>query len=453
MLHTDNSIVSSAHSCYSIPPLHAHLSTNTPIPNPLSIHVSPTVLSGPTDRRIAAEASLRVTQSRSTSGARTVPYGSSAFFRPRAPFKLAAFNVRTLARIGQQAALARTMESLAIDVCCLSETRIYDSSSVKRLSAPSNSSRSYYLRLSGDDEAAESGQAGVGIVLSSIAEASLLEWIPVDSRLCAVRLKGSCRRSRLREETRNLFVIAAYAPTDCSSDAVKDGFYQRLHDLLRTIPRSDVVILAGDLNARVGRLSADESHLGGCFGLECSRSDNGERLLSLCSEHRLFLSSTNFKHSKRRSATWRPPSPAISWGQLDHIAISYSWRGCVQDCRSYWSTCLDSDHALVCARLSMRFGGHPHRKHGRLNVAKLSQPAVLNEFQDELASELATIPQNNVDEHWNGIRQSMQSAGLKSCGLTQRRVKHWVSGVSLQLMACAAKFGYQLEERPRNLVE
>jgi hypothetical protein len=63
------------------------------------------------------------------------PGHPAAFLRPRVPFKLATFNVRTLARIGQQAALARTLETLAIDICCLQETRIQDSSSVIQLTS------------------------------------------------------------------------------------------------------------------------------------------------------------------------------------------------------------------------------------------------------------------------------------------------------------------------------
>ena len=181
-------------------------------------------------------------------------------------------------------------------------------------------------------------------------------------------------------------------------------------------------------------MSAVESHLGGRCGLDCLRSDNGERLLSLCSEHRLFLASTNFRHSKRHSATWRSPPPATSWSQIDHIAISYSWRGCVQDCRSYWRTCLDSDHALVCARISMRFGGHPHRRHGRLNVTRLAVPTVRDNSQNELASKLATVRKSCVEEHWNDIHQAMQTASLETCGLTQQSVEPWVSAASLQLI-------------------
>ena len=63
-----------------------------------------------------------------------------------------------------------------------------------------------------------------------------------------------------------------------------------------------------------------------------------------------FLANSNFKHKKIHCATWRSPNPEHSWIQLDHIAISRAWRGCIQDGRSYWSTAFDSDHALVLAR-------------------------------------------------------------------------------------------------------
>jgi exonuclease III len=286
------------------------------------------------------ESSSRITNTTIPTNARVSrPAGPHAILRPRVQFKLGTFNVRTLMQSGQQAGLARTMESLQIDICCLSETRLQDSSSVICLTSPADSSVRFHLRLSGDQAAAAAGLAGVGIALSCRAEAALLDWIPVDSRLCAVRLRGSCKVSRHRNDTYNLFVVSAYAPTDCSSDLVKDQFYHNLHNLLRKAHKRDVVILAGDLNARVGRLSPSEKHLGGHHGLDSVRNDNGDRLLSLCSDHQLFLASTNFRHSRRRSATWRPPSSQQDWTQIDHVAISYRWRSSVQDCRSHWSTC------------------------------------------------------------------------------------------------------------------
>ncbi|TNN21292.1 hypothetical protein EWB00_010463, partial [Schistosoma japonicum] len=97
----------------------------------------------------------------------------------------------------------------------------------------------FTLRVSGSPDAASRGLAGVGIALSRRAELALLDWIPVDSRLCANRDTRRC-----------LFVVSAYAPTDCSSDEVKDELYSKLTDLLQKTRRSDIVIMAGDLNAQ-----------------------------------------------------------------------------------------------------------------------------------------------------------------------------------------------------------
>ena len=179
------------------------------------------------------------------------------------------------------------------------------------------------MRLSGDPVASSSGLAGVGVALSARAEAALIDWIPINSRLCAVRLESSIKVRRNRREKRCLFIISAYAPTDCSPDAIKDEFYHQLTVLLQKARPTDIAIPAGDLNAQVGRLGTEESRLGGRWGLVGRRTDNGDRLLQLCTDHNLFLASTNFRHSHRRCATWRPPSASQAWTQIDHIAISY----------------------------------------------------------------------------------------------------------------------------------
>ncbi|KER21865.1 hypothetical protein T265_09900 [Opisthorchis viverrini] len=115
---------------------------------------------------------------------------SKSIFKPRRPVYLAAFNVRTLKRAVQQAAVALTLDSLGFDVCCVSETRIQDTSTVTELTAPSVSTR-FQIRISGDPEATAARCAGVGIVPSHRAKVSLIDWVPVDSHLFAFRLATS----------------------------------------------------------------------------------------------------------------------------------------------------------------------------------------------------------------------------------------------------------------------
>ncbi|CAH8543008.1 unnamed protein product [Dicrocoelium dendriticum] len=158
---------------------------------------------------------------------------SASIWIPRFSFSLACLSVRTLLQVGQQAVLARTLETLSIDICYLSETRLQDSSSVLTLRSPSGDTSSIFsLRLYGDDAVLSTGQAGVGIALSPRTIAVLVDWIPIISRMCAVRLTGSFKASKSRGTNRCLFIIVAYAPANCSDDSLQNDLYRQLTQLL-----------------------------------------------------------------------------------------------------------------------------------------------------------------------------------------------------------------------------
>ncbi|GAA57043.1 polyprotein [Clonorchis sinensis] len=67
---------------------------------------------------------------------------SKSLFKPGHSVCLAAFDVRALKQAKPQAALSLILDSLDIDVCCVSETRIKDANTVIELTAPSVSTRS-----------------------------------------------------------------------------------------------------------------------------------------------------------------------------------------------------------------------------------------------------------------------------------------------------------------------
>ena len=52
------------------------------------------------------------------------------YVKTRHLVNIKAFNVRTLMQIGQQASLAMTLTSLHVDICCTSETRMQDPSTL-----------------------------------------------------------------------------------------------------------------------------------------------------------------------------------------------------------------------------------------------------------------------------------------------------------------------------------
>ncbi|KER30817.1 hypothetical protein T265_02856 [Opisthorchis viverrini] len=95
-------------------------------------------------------------------------------------------------------------------------------------------------------------------------------WMEVTTNLPVLQ-----STSMPRHKKRCLFVVSAYAPTDCSSEA-KNTFYRELSGLIRQAKSTDIVILAGDMNSNVDRLSTFESHLGGRFEVDARHTCNGD---------------------------------------------------------------------------------------------------------------------------------------------------------------------------------
>ena len=64
----------------------------------------------------------------------------------------------------------------------------------------------------------------------------------------------------------NITVIWAYAPTSNAEEAEVEWFYEDLQDLLELIPKTDVLFITGDWNAKLG--SQEIPGVPGKFGLE-----------------------------------------------------------------------------------------------------------------------------------------------------------------------------------------
>ncbi len=83
----------------------------------------------------------------------------------------------------------------------------------------------------------------MAIILSKQTAKSLLEWHPVNERIITARLRGrNCKMT----------IVQCYAPTNDTDDVKKDDFYDQLRQVLDKVTRHDLLIVMGDLNAKVG---------------------------------------------------------------------------------------------------------------------------------------------------------------------------------------------------------
>ena len=109
----------------------------------------------------------------------------------------------------------------------------------------------------------------VAIILNKGMEKCLLEWKPVISKTILARLKG---------RQTNVTIVQCYAPTKDSDNVDKEGFYEQLQATFDGAHRKDMLLVMGDLNAKVGSENVNYERVMGREGCGV-QNDNGDRVL------------------------------------------------------------------------------------------------------------------------------------------------------------------------------
>ena len=95
-----------------------------------------------------------------------------------------------------------------------------------------------------------------------------------------------------------------YASISNSEEAEVEWFYEDLQDLLEQTPKTDVLFIIRDWNAKVG--SEEIPGITGKFGLGV-QNKVGQRITEFCQENALVIANTLFQQHKRRLYTWTSP--------------------------------------------------------------------------------------------------------------------------------------------------
>ena len=272
------------------------------------------------------------------------------------------WNVRTMYETGKLAQVTTEMRRYDLHILGVSESRWIETGRLKSMSGET-------VLYSGRDD--EIHREGVAIILKKGADRSLLEWKPIDSRLIKARLKG---------KQNNLTLIQCYAPTNDSEDDLKDNFYLRLQAEIEQVPMQDLIIIMGDLNAKVG---ADNSESDRVMGRHRSGiiNENGERLVEFCTTNNLVIGGTLFPHREIHKITWCSPN-GRDRNQIDHLLINGKWRRSLRDVKVRRGADIGSDHHLVtaCLKLKLKSAGRLTKGRSRFDVSQLKHPNVRKSF-------------------------------------------------------------------------
>ena len=278
------------------------------------------------------------------------------------------------------------------------------------------------MRLNSGRTILYSGQSinhvnGVAIIISKEVEKTLLQWQPVNDRLITARFDSNfCK----------LTLIQCYAPTNDADEEIKNEFYDQLQAVFDGVPQHDMVLITGDLNAKVGTENTNIEHVIGKHGCG-TRNENGEELVVFCLMNRCVIGGTIFPHKNIHKLTWKSPD-GITVNQIDHIITNSKWRRSLLDVRAYRGADVNSDHFLIQAVIQLKLRKTPHKENirQRINIQQLKLPAIRRTFNLELKnrfSALDNFEEDNISNQYELIKETYLNTAKDTLGFQTKKNK------------------------------
>ena len=257
---------------------------------------------------------------------------------------------------------------------------------------------------------------GVGLSLSKRIKNSLISYMPISELMLTARLHKHL----------NISVVVVYAPTKAAFENDKNEFYQQLSSIFDELPRHDLKLLLGDLNAQVTLDGGLISGVVGGHSLHSSLNDNGTRLLDFCVTHQLAIGGTLFEHKDIHKGTWRSPN-GRTVNQIDHICISKRFEGSLMDVKVCRGADISSDHYLVRGQLRIKLMSIKKNQERKLVI-----PAIERLRDRSLIYKYNIAPKNrfdclesevNLESTWDNFKQSATQVSMEVLGQRPRRRK------------------------------
>lgn len=266
---------------------------------------------------------------------------------------------------------------------------------------------------------------GVGFLIHKDNVKSVMGYQPISSRLITIRLHAA---------PFNITVVQVYAPTSDYDDETVEEMYEDLQRIIDKTAKSDILILQGDWNAKIGE-EAHRDWPGVCGRLgNTTTNERGLRLLEFASNNNLKVANTFGTHKPSRNWTWH--SPSGTHHKLDYILVNERHSAGINRAktRTFPGADIGSDHDLVM----MNFRIHLKKKVGekskrtKFNLEKLSDPRVAKEFEVRLGGKFAPLqaldPENtSIDEQIDLFNNAITATAEEVLGKSRSTKRPWVT--------------------------
>jgi endonuclease/exonuclease/phosphatase family metal-dependent hydrolase len=288
------------------------------------------------------------------------------------------------------------------------------------------------LYYSGSDPQDRNRRNGVAVFVKTEFVPYIKNFVPISDRIILLQLHG---------QPTNVNIIQVYAPTaEPRYDNDVEDFYESLSSTMKSLKKSDVSLVIGDFNAKVG--SGRRSYIIGDYGLG-DGNHRGERLYEFCQDMNMVVSNTWFKLPKRRLYTWKSPQDGtvhdVVRNQIDYILVGQRYRNSIKRVTTYPGADINSDHVPLIAdiTLSLKRIKRPNLT-TKIETSKLQTDGIRNKVMQTINNEMRHLPQDQTVEiqtQWNNLKSILTGACetyLKSDKQTKK--KKWMTDHILHLM-------------------
>lgn len=332
--------------------------------------------------------------------------------------RICTWNVRTMAQAGKIHCALKEMERMKISIMGVSEMRWPESSY-----CDIDGHRVYYSgSMNGKYE------HGVGMLVHRSVVKHVRNFIPVNERILLIQINAS---------PVNTNIIQVYAPTTDHSDGEIQEFYDQIHNVIKNLPKHELLIIMGDFNARIGK--GKDGHHVGPYGLG-ERNDRGETLNMFVAEHNLIVLNTFFKLPPRRLYTWKSPKDngedVIIRNQIDYILVNARYRNSFTSVKTYPGADIQSDHNPLVGDYRTRYKKVQRKTPKKHDIRKLKDRILKDKISKTLNENCREIEEKggNTEEKIHSLNKAVEDIKNKFLESKGRQNKTWMTEEILQMM-------------------
>ena len=163
-----------------------------------------------------------------------------ALLKCKQTIQIATFNVRTLNRIGQLPELTASAVEHKIDIICIREHRYTLTKDIKYHETGNGWT---LATLSAWINSVNATVGGLGMLIGPRALKTLNSIERIQPRMMAATFNGNLRAT----------IISCNSTTNVSEETELVTFYDELSSLMRSIPKHNMLVIGGDMNAQIGK--------------------------------------------------------------------------------------------------------------------------------------------------------------------------------------------------------